>query len=582
MKQFLKSFPKFLTKKEWIVLIVLFLAFIGLRLPAIHAPYHQDEYKWVLYSHPEIMPPGTVPHPPLTEVIYTKIGPMVGDMNFRTIPFAFSIINFFLIIYLARIIFDKQTAFWALFLFTISFYSILASVMVDVDGAVMPFFFMLMTIGYIKLRESNWRSWKWLTVVIIGAIGGFLIKVSGALPIVAIVLDFAFEKRVFSNWKKILKYLLWCALGAAFLGLMLVWIKYLFPFFNLEKALIYWQHFANSSSFLDRGWFQTFVQFTKGLLYASPLLVVGSLFADKEIIKKTRVLWLFIIVGLIFYLIAFDFSIGALDRYFEFWVVPLSIIAGAVFAKTLGFFTVANFSLQNFKRSLKSALNDRVVILPIIVSLAIFLFQFFTHHTPPLYPKTEWINRVLAFKWNFLFPFMGGSGPLPFYVSFAFMAMAWITALIFFIVYIRKHAFKKGAVIAVLILGLMYNGVFIEEYLVGAINGNSRDLVEDATAFISKQDDIKMVTVYNDNGGFNIMALNKYRKRLYIDPKFDIEEKMKTLNMYKEHYMVVEIPYIDPSTKYAEYFNGCEVVYEKISGKIRSRIYDCKNTPDIK
>jgi hypothetical protein len=191
------------TKKSWILFGLLVLVFIALRVPALQIPYHQDEYKWILYSHPEIIPPGTVPHPPLTEFLYTRLGPLFGDNNFRAIPYLFSVIDLLLIIWLASIIFkSEKAALWTGLLFTISFYSVLASVMVDVDGAVMPFFLLLLAIGYYKWKESQWKNWKWLILVFIGAIGGFLIKLSALLPVVAFALDFAIEKNIFKDTKK--------------------------------------------------------------------------------------------------------------------------------------------------------------------------------------------------------------------------------------------------------------------------------------------------------------------------------------------------------------------------------------------
>ena len=91
---------------------IVFLFFIFTHISGIDSPYHQDEYKWVFYSHPELTPPGTVPHPPLTEFIYTRLGPIVGDFNFRLIPFFFGILNFFLLFYLTKTIFNKKTALW--------------------------------------------------------------------------------------------------------------------------------------------------------------------------------------------------------------------------------------------------------------------------------------------------------------------------------------------------------------------------------------------------------------------------------------------------------------------------------------
>jgi hypothetical protein len=565
----------FLRKKEFIWLAVLVALFLVLRLPAIHSPYHQDEYKWVQYSHPEITPPGTVPHPPLTEFIYVdSLGPLVGDNNFRLIPLSFGLVNLFLIFYLAKIIFDRKSAFWVAFLFVISFYSVLASLMVDVDGAVMPMFFLIMAIGYYKLRISNFKfqisnkkSWVWLILLVVGAVGGFLIKVSAVLPICALALDFAIERGVFRDKRKIIKYGVFGLLGAVGLVAVLFLAKFIFPFFNLEYSFNYWKHFANSSSFFDRGWLQTFIQFTKSVFYTSPLLLLPAFFSGKEIFKKTRPLFLFIFLGVLFYLFVFDFSIGALDRYFQFLVVPLCVISGAVFAKLFGE---------------EKSVSKKAVVFISVISILIFFVQFLDHFVPPLYPKTEWISRVISLKWNFLFPFMGGSGPLPFYVSFGFVALIWIYSFALVIPAFIKNNFKKQALIGILVLGLLYNGVFIEEYLFGKINGFAPKLVRDSVEFVKNNKDVKYMRVYNDNGGFEVMEIGKYGKRLYLDPKFYTNQKTISPSIKGDYYLVVDIPHIDPNSMYAKYFSTCDIMYNQKSGKIEAFIYDCKNAPDIK
>jgi len=551
-----------ISKKEIIIFGLILVAFFVFRVPALHSPYHQDEYKWVLYSHPEIIPPGTVPHPPLTEFIYTKIGPVFGDDNFRTIPLIFGTINLFLIFYLAKLIFDKKTAYWSVTLFATSFYSVLSNLTVDVDGSVMPFFFLILAISYFKLKGSEWEDKRWWFLVFVGAIGGFLIKVSFILAILAIALDFAVEKKAFSDKKKVLRYLGVAIAGAVFLVLVLIGAKFIFPFFNLEYAMKYWEHFWTSSSFLGRGWFQTFIQFAKSILYTSPLLILPVFFVDKDIFRKTKPFFFFIFVGLAFYLFVFDFSIGALDRYFHFLVIPLCIISGSVFSKYFN--------------------RNKTAIWAAAVSVIVFSLQFIHHFTPPLYPKTEWIQRLFSLKWNFLYPFSGGSGPVPFYISFLFMALIWIICLGLILVCIKKKNLRALGLTFILVLGVLYNVVFIEEYLFGQINGSSRVLVEHAETFIKENPTIQKVTVYNDNGGFNIQQTGKYRKRLYIDPKFGTKEKAETLNQYKEHYMVVDIPHVDLNTIYAQYWNSCEVVFQETSGYISSKIYDCVKAPDLK
>ena len=184
------------------------------------------------------------------------------------------------------------------------------------------------------------------------------------------------------------------------------------------------------------------IQLIKALLFASPLLIVPFLFIDREIFSKTRVLFLFILLGLFFYILVFDFSIGALDRYLQFLIVPLCVIAGAIFAKYI-----------NFPRKLG-------IIWPILISILLISVQFFNHFVPSLYPKTEWINRALSLKWNFLFPFLGGSGPTPFYVSFLFIALMWVICVLVSLLALRKIELRRGVLLGVLFFGFCYNIVF--------------------------------------------------------------------------------------------------------------------------
>lgn len=555
-----------MNQKTFFLFGAIFLLFISLHLFGVHMPLHQDEYKWVIYSHPELTPPGTVPHPPLTEFIYTRIGPIVGDNNFRVIPFSFGIINLFLLFYLVKFLYNKKTAFIAVSIFTLSFYSLLATLMVDVDGAIMPFFFLLSVIGYYKWKDLAYKfnsiSYFWLVILVIGLIGGFLIKVSFILPIIAIFIDFLIEKKVFSDWKKILKYSGVALLGLAGLVVILWLSKYVFPFFNLSYALGYWEHFIA----LNRGWFQTAIQCIKAILYTSPFLIIVPFFASKNIISRARVFLIFLALAFVFYILLFDFSIGALDRYLQLLVIPLTIFSSAV----LGSINYKERRVREF------------LLLGVLLSIVIFVVQSVPQYVPPLHPKSEWINRVLSFKWNFLYPFSGGSGPLGFYVSFLVIGVTWIVSVLAFVYAKIKPNYKTLIIVFLIPIGLVYNGIFIEEYLFGVFNGSAPKVLSQVVEYIKNNDDVKMVTVYNDNGGNDIQQLGKYRKRLYIDPKFDINEKITTLNKYKEHYFVLNIPRIDPNTAYQKYFNSCEIVFEVVDKSISGTVYDCRRAPDYK
>lgn len=550
-------------KKEILVFVGIVLLFFALRLPAIHSPYHQDEYKWPIIVNPALTEPGGIPHPPLSEVIYRATFYLFGSDNFRLTPLLFGFANLVLIYLIVRRRYSVNAAVWAVLFFALSYYSVLASLMVDTDGQILPFFFLLALWFYDSFNFSlSGKKKLWLTLFLLSLIAGILVKMSFILAMGTFVLDFLIEKQIFKNKGRLMKSLSLGFVGIVILAALIYFSKFVFPFFNLEFAVKYWEGFARG--FSDRNFLQTGIQFVKAIFYLSPALVLSGLISLWPYKKELKVLHIFLGLGLIFYLFVFDFSQGALDRYFQFMIVPLCIIAGFLFEEVF-----------------KDKFSKKIVLIAVIVSCLIFLLQYVSQYAPPLYPKTEWISRFISLKWNFLFPFTGGSGPLPFYVSFLFISVAYLyTAILTIFSYIKKNL-RSEFILAIFILGLVYNLAFTQEYLFGNINGSASTLVARAAKFIEEDPDIKMVTVYNDNGGYEVIKTGKYRKRLYIDPKFDVTEKVKTLNTYKEHYLVVEIPNIDSDTVYAEYFNSCQTIFKEEDKYITARIYDCRNIPDL-
>lgn len=571
------------SKKYILIGLVVILMFFVLRFYGIDSPYHQDEYKWPIIVNPALTEPGGIPHPPVGEFIYREAGKVVGYDNFRIIPLVFSFFNLLLLFYLAKLAGDKRSALWSAFFYAVSFYSVLASLMVDTDGAIMPFFFLIMAIAYVKLKstsyEMNRQSAKWLALLLLGMAGGFFVKASFIIGIAAIMIDFAVERGAFSEQKKLVKYLIYSIFVALALAGLLFVAKIIFPFFNIQSSFQYWKHFFRISG---RGWMQTFIQFAKALMYLSPLLVVPALFADREIFRKTRPFFIFITLGLVFYLLIFDFSTGALDRYFQFLIIPLCLISGTVFAKYMNQESLKQSKLATGQVRIMNYAKNKEFFIPIILSFFVFLMQFFNHNVHPLHPKAEWIGRVLSFKWNFLFPFTGGSGPLGFYVSFAFIAVFWILSAVFVAGVLLRRGELNKALFAILVIGFLYNGVFIEEYLFGNINGSSRKLVAEAAQFIKENPDIKKVVVYNDNGGYEIQKLGKYEKRLYTSPQFDLMEKIQTLNRFSGHILEIDIPPIDPKSIFRKYLDSCQVIYKQKYGYINANIYNCRFAPDIK
>lgn len=549
-------------KKIKIVFLLILAIFVVVRLLGVHNAYHQDELRIaanVNQPHDWYFTGG---HGPLLGFIYALSGELFGGDNMRLFPLFFGILNFILLFYLVKPLFGLTEAFWAIALFTASYYSVLASLMVDVDGQVLPFFLLLSLTSFYKWQSlsKGIAKWRWLVFLLLSLAAGFLTKFSFILVIGVLGLELFYQTWIRGNKRLIVTY----GLGAVyFLGLLataLLKADILLPNYPLNEAII---HAKGYVKFSGRNYFQTLVQFVKALLYASPLLIAPLFFLDREEIRKLRIFIMFLLFGLLFYLVLFDFSLGALDKYFEFIIIPLSILGGVALARV--------FKEVNLNKLLYP------VIIGSVLSLLLFFLQFIPHFVPPLWPKTEWINHVLNLKWNFLMPFTGGSGPMGFYVSWLFLVLNWFFVLVLVIWAIVSKKWRGFAMVIVVVLGVGYNFVFTEEYLFGRINGNVTEMVNRAANFIKENPQISKVITYNNNGGYELMKIGKYERRLYVAPKFESFNK-EVFSNFKGHYLVIDIPRLDPESLYVRYFSLCDVVYEDLSKKISAKVYDCKNT----
>lgn len=552
-------------RNEKTTLFFLVLIFVAIRLPGIDLPLHQDEYKWPMIVNPAYHSETSIPHPPLSQFIYRTAGYVVGfNTNFRLVPLFFGTINLVLLYWLMRILFGKKEAVIASLIWIFSYFSILSSLMVDTDGEILPLFFILSLIFYQKFLKSYSREkYIWGALLGVSFILGFFVKVSFIIAIGSIFADFIWLYRKSVTKRTIIITTAVLFGSAVFLVSLLYVATFIFPFFDLSASVKYWEHFFVG----NRGWFQTLIQCIKAVLYTSPFLLLVPMMGKKEWFYKVKSLIFFLFFSFIFYVVIFDFSLGALDRYLQLLVFPLTVLSSVV--------VVRIYERRDHR-------SKEFLYLGIITSLLLVMAQSLSHYVPPLHPKSDWINRILHLKWNFLYPFSGGSGPLGFYVSFLFIALAWVATLFPVCLALYKPAYKKAVLFFIIPFGIVYNGIFLEEYLFGTWNGSAPRLLNQAVEYIKNNPDIKMVTAYNDNGGNELQQIGKYRKRLYVDPKFDINDKVKTLNQYKEHYFVLDVPRINYDSIYQKYFDSCNIIYKKQDKKMSATIYDCRKAPNIK
>ena len=555
-------------KREIMIFSSILLVFAALRAFGIHLPYHQDEWKNVSVSRTVEGAGDFFAHPPLMQMIFVADNFIFGGDNMRVVPFLFSIASAVLLYFVVRNRIDKRAAAWSVGLFSISFYNILGSLSPDVDGAILPFFFLLAVYAYDRSMSAEGSSarWKWISLLITSLLVGFLIKLSFILVIGVILADYVWSRGKKMNSKEMLiSFLGMLGFGLVYVAL-LYGIKFVYPSFDMSIMMGHANQFREEEA---RNWIQVFVQGLKAIYYLSPLLIIPIFFINKDILKKTRIFFIYLILGFIFYFILFDFSRGALDKYLMFSVAPLSVICGTIFAKIFSDFN-----------ELTSNKFVRFIILGAIISGFIIFLNFVHHSIPPLYPKTEWFGKVIHLEWNFLNPFHGGSGPLGFYVSFLFIAVSFIVSAFLGIIGFVKKEWRVGITVGLIIIGISYNLVFAEEFLFGKINGSAPKVLREAVSFIDSAPQIKNVLTYSDIGAYELSKIKKYAGRIYATPTSEDGYRKK----FAEHiavnggyFLVVDIPHINPESFYGEFFAKCKTEFEAQDRKIVARVYDCKS-----
>ena len=560
------DFLRWIKGQSWLLILFLIFIFLALRIPGVSLPYHQDEMKTALAIGQGGGAAAGLHHPPLTQLLFRLDGLLFPDYFYRLFPLILSLISLYFLYEIVRRRVNKNAALISVFLFAISAYGVLSSLMLDTDGAILPFFLLISFYCYDRWRfDSESRKTTWLILLFISLILGFLVKLSFILTIGAIVADLVWECRQYIKRKHII-YGLFALVGFfASVAVFMFLIKYIYPFFNISAMISHALSYAHLSG---RNYLQVAVQGVKAIYYLSPLLLVPMIFISKEIFQKTRIFFIYLLLGFVFYFVLFDFSAGALDKYLMYLIIPLSAICGTILSYVVRQGVAAN------KRHLTWAVSIAVAL-----GLSLVAINFLNPSVAPLYPKGEWFGRVLHFEWNMLNPFTGGSGPLGFYVSFLFIALSFAASLLLGIFAYFRRDLRMSITVVLLIIGIVYNGVFAEELLFGKINGSAPKVMREAVAFIGRSKDISRVITYNDSGAYELSQMGKYAGRFYAVPQFEDNNRKKFeeyLLSGGRYFLVVDVPHINPQTFYGKFFSGsCSQVFEARDGEMVADVYDC-------
>lgn len=543
-----------MNSKTRLILIGLLVLFVVVRVPGLSVPYQQDEFKTAIATETSVSAASTfLTHPPLTALLYRADVLIFGGKNMRLMPLLFGLVSAALLFCVVRRRFNERTALWSVFLYTISFYGIWSSLMLDTDGAILPTLFLAALYCYDRIKNGDEKK-LWVSLLVVTFIVGLLVKLSFVLVIGALVADFLFEKRKELTVMHIAYVGAVAAVFVALTGVAFAFVKFLNPAFLIDGMIEHVLYYVHLSG---RSYLQIVIQSIKAIFYLSPLLLVPLIFISKDVVKKvTPFLW-YLGLGFVFYFILFDFSRGALDKYLMVTIVPLCVISGAILSQLF-----ASFSLRDHRYSL---------IAGTILSAALIALLFVSPEVVPLYPKTEWFSRVMRGNWNMLMAFNGGSGPVGFYMSFLVIVCSFIVAgAVALAGRLRKHLLVVAAVIIVC-TGIVYNAALMEEFSFGKVYGSTTEALHSALVYLTSANDIKSVITYNDIGAYELKHIGKYASHFTGAPQFEGLSR-DTFPSYKGTFLVVDIPPLYDGF-YRDFFKSCKILFAARSGVITSTVY---------
>lgn len=474
--------------------LVLFL--LVLKLPGLDLPFHQGEWKAARFA----VEGATVVEPyfhgsPLAEFLFSAAGATLQPDYFRLLPLFLTVLSYVLLYVIVAARAGARAALLSLFLFGTVAYGALGATMFDLDGAILPFFFLLAVFAYDRMARGG-RSripFALLLILSIGALFSLVVPRTSAL-----VFD------------------------------------------------------------VSRDWGQIAVQTGRVLLYVGPLLYALA-FVTGDVFDRTRVFFAYLTFAFLFYFVLFDFSTGGLDKCLLLIVAPLCAIIGVTLATQIS-------RISDLRPAYCAAL--------LLGGIGLLALNFLPQEALSLYPKSAWVKEILGLHWNILIPFVGGSGPAGFYVSFLFIAASFLVAGGITLFALIRPQWRRQLVTALLFLSILYAGIFTEELYFGKINGSTRDVLNDSIEYIRQSDKVTSVITHGATGAFELWQMGKFAERFYAVPQY--EERYKELfSTFRGHYLVVDIPRWDQHSFYEDFFSHCASTFTSASGVIRGHVYEC-------
>jgi dolichyl-phosphate-mannose--protein O-mannosyl transferase len=530
----------------------LFILFIVLRLIGTNQPIYDDETNFVeSVNNPgpylTIQPISIHAHPPVAGWIYLGVGMILGQevLIYRLIPILFGILNLFLVYRVVKEYYSERSALFSLCLMGFSFYHLIMSLEIEIEGSVLVTTFLLMTYFYLKFQKSQQRKYLIYTGIVFGF--SLLTKISALffLGVIGIHLYFSINEK-----SQLIKFQ---HIKETFISFMMIMITgfALFSFY----PLLMWDHFQKVLSH-GSGYYGiniSLMAIAMLLFWATPFLLGPFFLQIFKFNKKDSfwTIWFLVIFSIYTFLIVgrpgTHGGIGGVADYSRFFmnlVVPMSILGGVYLSKI-------RFSLQ-----------EKVIGL---IGFGIFLGSFFyiNYNTINILPRDFgiYLNALKNLKLNFLFPYTTSSGNLM-GVSFAIIVITLfiVFLLLFFSLITKESLFKISKKIKIFFvifisISIALNIFLVVEYLGPVTSPDINNVFYEMVDYT--KNNLLKDPIYANNEGL-LIHLN--------DLEYELGEKQEYVGVYLESieensiksgsYLILDWPKVLIGDK-LNYFQSC-------------------------
>lgn len=475
----------------------------------------------------------------------------VSVWSLRLTSLVFAALTAWVLFLLAKELFDKKTALWAVGLLSLSSWHALVSTSISFDGAFLAFYTILALFCFVKHEKTRQKEW----LVFCGIAFGLcvLTKYTGVLVFFALLL-YAFARntkidKVFREFALI-----------GFFGMLTFSVFPLIAFFFSEPSY-FWVTLRHGTDYFGGRTISVpllLIQYALALSWTGPLLFFGYFLSLKNFEKKDLLAHSLVVVVFLFYTFVVQDPFRPVERYFTVFLPMLCLMSGKYFASL-------NFTRKHWK------LFGLVFIVTVTLN---FLLNALPGKLIPFYPKTNFFNAVFSLDWNFFVPLTGDQGPVGLYVKFLIFAIAFLVSTVLFVLALKN---KKTVPVLLLAVGLGLSVFLMTELAVQPTSPSIGKAVKETASFVKTS---------QLSGPF--YTFRDYAMQYYLDPEANYgaaqernidfgDDPERVEKMIKGGTLVViDFPMLDKQGKLWKVFSKCDekaIVEDK--GVVLGRVFAC-------